>query len=360
MRPRCSRVLDSYKSMKVENAMEKRLIKKDALTGVIEKIAADMVVYAPVQDEDNVLFKPVQKGTTFLTTFANTKNAPKNFMFPRSELLLKYTRTPKGVQFASDAPEAQRTVLFGARPCDARSFALLDMLFDQEKWKDPYYIDKRAKTTVIALACAHPPYASCFCTSVGGSPTSSDGADILLTDLGENYLAEFITEKGAKLLSYFGDSKADKAADKAKEKIAGESAGEIKVKIPAKEIKPWLDANFEHPFWATIHQKCLACGTCTYLCPTCHCFDISDEMKGADGKRIRNWDSCMFPLFTKETSGHNPRSSQKERWRQRAMHKFRYYVDNFGAIACVGCGRCVMYCPVNIDIRKIVEDISKQ
>ncbi|MCE5274896.1 MAG: 4Fe-4S dicluster domain-containing protein, partial [Deltaproteobacteria bacterium] len=94
-------------------------------------------------------------------------------------------------------------------------------------------------------------------------------------------------------------------------------------------------------------------------CPTCHCFDISDEVKGSDGKRLRNWDSCMFPLFTKETSGHNPRPSQKERWRQRVMHKFRYYVDNFGAIACVGCGRCVMSCPVNLDIRKIVEDISK-
>ena len=95
------------------------------------------------------------------------------------------------------------------------------------------------------------------------------------------------------------------------------------------------------------------------MCPTCHCFDISDEIKGDDGVRIRNWDSCMFPLFTRETSGHNPRTSQKQRWRQRLMHKFKYYVDNFDAIACVGCGRCVMSCPVNIDIRKIVQDISK-
>jgi len=117
--------------------------------------------------------------------------------------------------------------------------------------------------------------------------------------------------------------------------------------------------NFENPIWATIHGKCLACGTCTWMCPTCHCFDISDEVKGNDGVRIRSWDSCMFPLFTKETSGHNPRTSQKERWRQRVMHKFKYYVDNFNAIACVGCGRCVMSCPVNLDIRKVVEDIAK-
>jgi len=141
--------------------------------------------------------------------------------------------------------------------------------------------------------------------------------------------------------------------------VADQAAGEIVSHIPAREIKPILDVNFEHPFWNTIHQKCLACGTCTYLFPTCHCFDISDEQKGDDGIRLRNWDSCMFPLFTLETSGHNPRPTQKERWRQRAMHKFKYYVDNFNAIACVGCGRCVMYCPVNIDIRKIVTDISK-
>jgi ferredoxin len=339
--------------------MEKRLIKKDALTGIIGKIAADTTVYAPVKVEDNVLFKVLEKGDEPLVTFANSKNAPKNFFFPRTEVMLRYTRTTKGVEFSSGEKEVAEAVLFGVRPCDAGSFVLLDMLFDQEKYKDPYYIDKRQKTTIVSLACTHPPYAACFCTSVDGHPLSSAGADVLLVDLGDQYLSEFITAKGEKLLKYFGNVKADNDADKKKEAVADRVEKEIKVHIPAKGIKPILDVNFEHPFWNTIHQRCLACGTCTYLCPTCHCFDISDEMKCGDGRRLRNWDSCMFPMFTKETSGHNPRTSQKERWRQRAMHKFKYYVDNFNAIACVGCGRCVMYCPVNIDIRKIVEDISK-
>jgi len=340
--------------------MEKRIIKKIELAGIGAKIASDKLVYAPVKDEDNVLFEVVHKGDKILTTFGNTKNAPKNFFFPRSETLMQYTRTEKGMEFAGVGKAVPEAVLFGVRPCDARSFALLDMLFDQEQYKDPYYIARRQLTTIIALACVHPPYAACFCTSVGGSPFSTEAVDVLLTDLGDTYLAEFLTDKGRNLLTYFGDTKADEADAKQKETIAAQAASAIKSQIPAKEIKPWLDANFEHPFWNTIHQKCLACGTCTYLCPTCHCFDITDEVKGADGKRIRNWDSCMYWLFTKETSGHNPRSSQKERWRQRLMHKFRYYVDNFGAISCVGCGRCVLYCPVNIDIRKIVEDISKQ
>ncbi len=340
--------------------MEKRIIKKNELAGIGAKIASDKLVYAPVKDEDNVLFEVVHKGDKILTAFGNTKNAPKNLFFPRSETLMQYTRTEKGMEFAGVGKAAHEAVLFGVRPCDARSFALLDMLFDQEQYKDPYYIARRQLTTIIALACVHPPYAACFCTSVGGSPFSTEAVDVLLTDLGDTYLAEFLTDKGRNLLTYFGDTKADEADAKQKETIAAQAASAIKSQIPAKEIKPWLDANFEHPFWNTIHQKCLACGTCTYLCPTCHCFDITDEVKGADGKRIRNWDSCMYWLFTKETSGHNPRSSQKERWRQRLMHKFRYYVDNFGAISCVGCGRCVLYCPVNIDIRKIVKDISKQ
>ena len=339
--------------------MEKRLIKKDALAGIVKKMGENLTVFAPVQVEDNVLFKVLEKGEEPLVAYANTKNAPKNFFFPRSEVMMRYMRTTKGVELKGEQLATREAVLFGVRPCDARSFALLDMLFDQEKYKDPYYIEKRKQTIVVSLACTHPPYSSCFCTSVGGQPVDGKGADVLLTDLGDQYLAEFLSPKGEKVAGYFGDVQADDAADQQKQTVAAQASSEIKSHIPAKEIKPILDVNFEHPFWNTIHQRCLACGTCTYLCPTCHCFDISDEMKSDDGRRLRNWDSCMFPLFTKETSGHNPRGSQKERWRQRTMHKFKYYVDNFDAIACVGCGRCVMYCPVNIDIRKIVEDISK-
>ncbi|MDO8784929.1 MAG: 4Fe-4S dicluster domain-containing protein [Syntrophales bacterium] len=340
--------------------MEKKLLKKDKLAGIIKDISQDMPVWGPVKEGDNVLLMPLTEGREPLLNFQNSRNAPKALFFPRTEIMMKYTRTGKGMEFSRNEGEPEEAVLFGVRPCDARSFVLLDMLFDQDKYKDPYYIARREKTTVISMACVHPPYSTCFCTSVEGNPTSAEGADILLTDMGDNYLVEFFTSKGEKLLRYFGDlPQAGEAEETLKKEIAEKAEKEISSHVPAKDIKPILDNNFEHPFWETIHRKCIACGTCTYLCPTCHCFDISDETKGSDGIRIRNWDSCMYPLFTMETSGHNPRPTQKERWRQRVMHKFKYYVDNFGAISCVGCGRCVMYCPVNIDIRKIVEDIAK-
>lgn len=339
--------------------MEKRLIKKDALASIAKKMTEDFLVWAPVKKEDNVIFTQLGKSDEPFFSYLNSKNAPKNVFFPHTETMMKYTRTEQGMAFSAEVKKADKSVLFGVRPCDAHSFVLLDKLFDQEKYKDEYYIAKRQNTTVISLACVTPPYASCFCTSVDGEPVSSEGSDILLTDIGGDYLVEFSTPKGEALAKYFGDTKADAQADAKKAEIAAKAKEAIKSKIPAHEVKPILDKNFDNPFWNTIHGKCLACGTCTYLCPTCHCFDISDEVKGSDGVRIRSWDSCMFPMFTKETSGHNPRSSQKERWRQRTMHKFKYYVDMFNAISCVGCGRCVMYCPVNIDIRKIVEDISK-
>jgi sulfhydrogenase subunit beta (sulfur reductase) len=340
--------------------MEKRLIKKDVLPGMIGKISEVMPVCGPVKEDDYVLFRVLKKGEEPLVDYANSRNAPKHFLFPQREEIIKYAAAGRDAAFAIDEGEAEEALIFGARPCDARSFVLLDMLFDQEKYRDPHYTVRREKTTVIALACVHPPYRTCFCTAVDGSPVSSEGADILLTDIGESYLAEFITPKGERLLPLLGElPKADESASALKNEIAAGAAKEIASVPPAKEIKPILERIFEHPFWETIHGKCLKCGTCTYLCPTCHCFDISDETKGGDGVRIKSWDSCMYPLFTTMASGHNPRPSQKERWRQRVMHKFNYYVENFGAVSCVGCGRCVMLCPVNIDIRKIISDISE-
>ena len=340
--------------------MEKRLINKAALPSLIGKLSATTRVYGPVREGDYVVFRLLQEGEEPLTDYSNSRNAPKQFFFPPREELLKYTRQGQDFALAQGGGSTDEAVLFGVRPCDARSFVLLDMVFDQKQYRDPNYVDRREKTTVITLACVHPPYTTCFCTAVDGSPCSGEGADLLLTDLGEDYLAEFLTPKGERLLPSFGDlPAAGAAAAERQAEIAARAAGEIKVAPPAKKIKPILDRSFEHPFWDTIHGKCLRCGTCTYLCPTCHCFDISDETKGDQGVRIRNWDSCMYSLFTKAASGHNPRPSQKERWRQRVMHKFKYYVDNFGAMSCVGCGRCVQLCPVNIDIRKIISDIAE-
>jgi ferredoxin len=338
--------------------MKAKLIKKDALAEVVKRIAGQKLVYAPVKDGSSVSFKYLDQGESAFLDYGNSTNAPKNIFFPQTETLMRYTRTDKGNKLVSAQENIDEMVLFGVRPCDLRSFQLLDFVFDQEKYSDPYYVKRREATTIVALACKTPPYSTCFCTSVGGYPAFSDGADVMIFELDDEYLLEFLTDKGEKLATHFGalEDATDSALAR-RDELTGLAADAIKTQIPSMEIKPWLDENFDHPYWDTIHQSCLACGTCSYLCPTCHCFDIKDEVESDDGVRLRTWDSCMYSIYTKETSGHNPRSSQKERWRQRLMHKFKYFVDNFSEISCVGCGRCVRSCPVNIDIRKVVSDI---
>lgn len=338
--------------------MENMLIRKDEINGWIERMSADLRVLGPAAAEGGSLFAELG-GVKPDLSFRNTKNAPKNALFCHTETIARFTRTQKGMEYSSDGDEPRATVAF-MRPCDAGSLTFLDKVFNQEPCVDPYYMGKRDKTVVVTLACKSAPYVACFCTSVGGSPSSDKGADVFLTDLGESYLAEFKTEKGEGLAKYLQGSAKATPGDLAKKEEAAKTAGEsVRSSAPASEIREILKKNFESPFWTELHKRCLACGTCTYVCPTCHCFDITDEVKGETGVRLRNWDSCMFWLFTKETSGHNPRPTQRERWRQRVMHKFSYIPENFNETGCVGCGRCVLNCPVNLDIRKIVADISK-
>ncbi|MCF8054595.1 MAG: 4Fe-4S dicluster domain-containing protein [Deltaproteobacteria bacterium] len=337
--------------------MKKRLLKKSGIAELVAKLAKRAGVFAPVDNEGNTLFQKVIDANSIAKQYVNSKDAPKGFFFPHSETLMRYKRTDKGMELEDDQVAQTKRILFGVRPCDARSFELLDLLFNQEKYSDTYFVSKRENTTVIVNACVEPISKNCFCTSLGLSPTGSAGADILMLDLGEEIFVEFITPKGEALLDCFGDMEPSATIDV--QAVRERAATLVDASVPCREIKTTLDNIYEHPLWESIAQKCLACGTCTYLCPTCHCFDISDEVKGDDGARIRNWDSCMFPLFTKETSGHNPRSTQKARWRQRTMHKFKYFVDNFNEVLCVGCGRCVAYCPVNIDIREVVKSVAK-
>jgi ferredoxin len=182
---------------------------------------------------------------------------------------------------------------------------------------------------------------------------------LLLTDLGDRYLVETITGRGEALIASSHLFRPATEADSTRKAEIAARAEEMISGPSVEEVKEKLDVVYEDPFWDELHQKCLGCGACTYLCPTCHCFDIVDEGDSVQGRRVRNWDTCQFALFTYHTSGHNPRPTGKERMRQRVMHKFGYFVENLNEIACVGCGRCVRDCPVNLDIRATIEAIRQ-
>jgi ferredoxin len=186
--------------------------------------------------------------------------------------------------------------------------------------------------------------------------------DVLLHDTGDAYVAKELTEKGEEFLKKAGGKDADDKAVKKAESLTRDVAKKITAKISVDRLKEKKATDlYEAPFWEEVAFACINCGTCTYLCPTCWCFDIQDEVQRLEkkGDRIRNWDSCMFPLFTLHASGHNPRAKKPERVRQRFMHKLKYYIDKYDdGIQCVGCGRCVQFCPVNIDIREVAEKMN--
>ena len=207
----------------------------------------------------------------------------------------------------------------------------------------------------MGVGCSTP-CSTCFCTSVGGGPFDEAGLDILLTDAGDAFLAKVLTKKGKELVGSVNTF--DPAEEKLIQRgmaIEEEAEGKIVSKVDTSRLAG-MDTLALHSadFWEKVQFACINCGVCTYLCPTCWCFDIQDETQGRAGCRIRNWDSCMFPLFTLHASGHNPRGRKVRRVRQRFMHKLKYFVDVYQmGVACVGCGRCVQHCPVNIDIREV-------
>ena len=332
-----------------------KTVNKKDLTKLLDGLAGRYRLFAPVNKDGIVNFQEIQNGRDSTFDFYNSKEPPKKFFFPQSETLYCYSKE-EGRSVPEDEDKRQR-IIFGIRPCDAKAVVLLDNVFDGVDFKDPYYLDKRKNTIICTLAC-NEPRMSCFCTSLAIGPGAKDGSDIFIVDIGRKYLLEAVTEKGQKL---FGDmANIFEAADediKKAQQIISEAEGKIKKQIETAGLADKLDELVESPIWTELAEKCIGCGICTYLCPTCHCFGLVDEATDCRGCRVRNWDSCMFGNFTLEASGHNPRPTGKERMRQRIMHKFNYFVKNFGANACVGCGRCFYNCPVNNSLVKAIEKI---
>lgn len=294
----------------------------------------------------------------------------KNFLFPNTETVFQYHWSNGKLvvnDIKSDPDEDPRdVVVLATTPCDAASLIALDHVFLSEP-VDPFYAKRRQKLTVIGFACSHPK-PECFCTSVGFSPTSSIGCDIFLTplnlalcdgfDAGPCYIIEILTKKGQALIKKIEGDWIKPAKDeqqKCIESLKHERDKEIRTELlPTKrDLMLNHDApknDFDNPVWEEFGRICLGCGVCAFVCPTCTCYDLVDEQEGKCWSRCKTWDSCGFGYFTLHASGHNPRPTQMERYRQRVLHKFSYFTTQIKTNMCVGCGRCTKFCPVHLDI----------
>lgn len=341
--------------------MEARVVNKERLPELLDSLAQDTILIAPVREEETVtLFKRVSGAGDIALNYTNSDVPPKTFFFPQTEKMLSFNTVGGALEIKKHG-ETEKMVLFGVRPCDIKSIQALDPVFNG-KFKDDYYADKRENTIIIGLSCPSV-LSTCFCGAFGSGPCDGSGADLMFSDVGDQYYVEINTEKGHSLVeacSEIFSGQGTSEAAKAKRELEKVLSGQFFRKVDLKGIKEILDQNFELPYWERIARKCLGCGICTFTCPTCHCFDIFDHVTGGyTGDRFRCWDSCMFSDFTRMAGGHNPRPSKKERVRNRFMHKLKYHLDRYGVAGCVGCGRCIAKCPVNMDITAIIKDLKE-
>jgi len=332
--------------------MDSYILQKENLNNFLASLE-EYDVWAPVQKDTSTLFVIVKDFQNISLDLKHQAIISKSAVFPQTETFFTFDKN--GTPVEKDPKEEKDTIVFGIRPCDARSFNLLDPVFEGD-FPDPYYLNRRNKAVLIGIACIEP-FTNCFCTSIGGNPFSKEGLDLLFTELNGSFHIEVITEKGKKIIDKTSPHSTQASVEdiKQKEQLAKTSESKIKRQINLDGIAEKLSTISEHTIWKQFASKCIGCGICTYSCPTCYCFDMQDETTAKQGRRIRIWDSCMFPEYTFHASGHNPRPTRAERLKNRIYHKFKFNIDNFGVASCVGCGRCIALCPANVDL---IENLS--
>ncbi|MET1124177.1 MAG: 4Fe-4S dicluster domain-containing protein [Archaeoglobaceae archaeon] len=312
----------------------------DIFKDLISKLVSEgYKVYAPVKVGEAHYFRVVSTADEADFEYINTKNSPKEAVFPENEILIRYS------DWIDEVPlNEENLAVVGIRPCDARAIRLLDRVF-LEDVVDPYYKARRDRLLLVGYACdTAGDY--CFCKSLGVNPRDSEDVDIFVAKDGDGYFVKAVSEKGAEILKGF----------ELKEGEIPELELEFSKSVDVENLPERMRKAFDSDYWKEVAENCVSCGTCTFLCPTCYCFDIHDEGEKR-GVRLRAWDSCQFPLHTLESSSHNPRSEKWQRLRNRFYDKYYAMLVRKGEIYCVGCGRCIEWCPVGIDIADVISGV---
>ncbi len=334
-------------------------ISLENLGKLFDAVAEKQTLYIPTDREDGASeYKKYESGMK-LSKNLNTLRSAKDFFFPQTENLADFKMEGKKIEVIDVRKESEDFVVFGVRACDARSFTILDKVFLCEP-VDSYYKNRRDHGTVVTMACTKPTE-TCFCGTFGIDPTAPEGDAACWSD-GENLFIQANNEKGQAFIDSVSSLLED--GDTAKLDEVKAKTKEILGKLPLANLSTEsfggdkLMEHFNSEKWAELSESCLGCGTCTFVCPTCQCYDIKDFDTGHGIKRFRCWDSCMYSDFTKMAHG-NIRNSQLERFRQRFMHKLVYFPsNNNGEFGCVGCGRCLSKCPISMNIVKVMKALE--
>ncbi len=335
-----------------------RKISLDKLDTLFAAIAETNTLYMPQDTKAGAKFEKWTEGAK-LSDALNTVRSAKDFFFPQTENLVDFKMEGKTIEVIDPRSECEDFVIFGVRACDVKSFEILDRVFLADP-VDTYYKNRRDHGVIMSLACTKP-VETCFCGTFGIDAASPEG-DIVCHKTEDALYMDAKTEKGEALMKVLEavTEDSDSAAVDAQKEVTKERLA----RLPLADLKTDAFGDgktsefFDAPQWKELSQSCLGCGTCTFVCPTCQCYDIKDFNTGNGVKRFRCWDSCMYSDFTKMAHG-NPRLTQLERFRQRFMHKLVYYpTNNNGLFSCVGCGRCLAKCPIQMNIVKVMKELG--
>ncbi|MCS7277381.1 MAG: 4Fe-4S dicluster domain-containing protein [Aquificaceae bacterium] len=294
-------------------------------------------------------------------TYTHPVNSIKSFIHPPQLKLMKVIKSEEGLKFQVSYPE-DKFCFFDVRACDLSALSVLDKVFlSSNPHPDPYYWNLRREAFIVAVNCTYATH-TCFCTTMGNGPEVKESYHLLITELDGEFLIEVGLEKGRELMESLKNKRYVEEGDFEKKKERIERAISFMEKAFEREGLPQkLYERMDCRHWEYLDKKCLACTSCTQVCPTCFCFDIveNNHPEFEESERVRVWDSCFSPEFA-TVHRYNLRQSIHSRYRQWLMHKFAYWVDQFGVFGCVGCGRCITWCPVGIDIRQEVRHLLEE
>ena len=336
-------------------------IKKSDLGKLYARIAETKALYLPVQASGQTNFAAWTEDANVDLCTLKTVKSPKDAFFPQCETLYTCQKEEGKIALCTQQRQEEPFVVFGMKACDVRAVTVLDQVFLAQP-VDSYYAARRAHGIIVSLACSRPE-TSCFCQTFGIDCAAPEG-DVATWLAGEYLYWQAQSEKGEALTASVADllEQADDAAVEDEKK----AIKAICDRLPLKDLslEGWgaeaASKRFDSPLWEQMYKPCLACGTCTFVCPTCQCYDIKDYDTGNGVQRYRCWDSCMYSDFTMMAHGNN-RTSQMQRFRQRFLHKLAYFpANNNGMFSCVGCGRCVDKCPSHLNIVKVIKAFGKE
>ena len=342
--------------------MEWQRFNKPGLPALLAALQEEWDVFVPVKRGAELRIRQLPfAGEIFLGP--HKPLVPLKMLFlPEVEDLFSLDIDQAGPHITPGEPLSRGRVVWGVLGCDLAALELLDRVF-LKRPVDEAYRRRREQTVLIAVVCTGEG-SECFCTSLGIDPLRPAGADVLLAEVGDAYFLSSLTEKGKRLTGAMQPflQESTEAADlhKIEEIFELEKLEYVRGDVPVDRVSKEAKELWNLPLWDELASRCLGCGICTVLCPTCYCFDVEDEQHGSTGKRFRAWDSCMNPSFTRMASGENPRPSKRERIRQRFLHKLTYFPAQEGVAACVGCGRCIVNCPVGIKIDRVIIDLVRR